>query len=81
MPNAKPFGHSSPDNKEFIITDPLSPPRAQINFLWNDTIISGLNQFGSGDGWAEDSLYAIGVEGGLYEIAVGVPGAPYVTVR
>jgi hypothetical protein len=38
-------------------------------------------QFGSGDGWAEDSLYAIGVEGGLYEIAVGVPGAPYVTVR
>lgn len=38
-------------------------------------------QFGTGAGWAEDSLYAIGVGGGLYEIAVGVPGAPYVTVR
>ena len=27
------------------------------------------------------SLYAIGVGGGLYRVAVGVPGAPYVTVR
>lgn len=44
------FGHFSADNREYVITDPLSPPRAQINFLWNDTIISGLNQFGSGDG-------------------------------
>ena len=44
------YGHFSPDAKEFIITDPLAPPRAQINFLWNDTLISGLNQFGSGDG-------------------------------
>ncbi len=46
----KPFGHFTSDAREFVITDPLAPPRAQINFLWNDTIISGLNQFGSGDG-------------------------------
>ena len=46
----KAYGHFSQDNKEFVITDPLTPPRAQINFLWNDTLISGLNQFGSGDG-------------------------------
>ncbi len=44
------YGHFSADGKEFVITDPLSPPRAQVNFLWNDTLISGLNQFGSGDG-------------------------------
>lgn len=38
-------------------------------------------QFGSGDGWEPTSLYAIGVEGGLYRVDVGVPGAPYVTVE
>jgi len=44
------FGHFSPDGTEYVITKPFAPPRAQINFLWNDTLISGLNQFGSGDG-------------------------------
>lgn len=44
------YGQFTPDGKEFIITQPLAPPRAQINFLWNATLISGLNQFGSGDG-------------------------------
>lgn len=44
------YGHFSSDGTEFIITEPSAPPRAQINFLWNDTLISGLNQFGSGDG-------------------------------
>jgi len=44
------FGHFSEDAREYVITDPFSPPRAQINFLWNDTLISGLNQFGGGDG-------------------------------
>lgn len=47
---AKPFGHFSADGREYVITAPFAPPRAQINFLWNDTLISGLNQFGSGDG-------------------------------
>ena len=47
--NHRPFGHFSADNKEFIISDPFAPPRAQINFLWNDSIISGVNQFGGGD--------------------------------
>ena len=46
----KAYGHFSPDGLEYIITDPFAPPRAQVNFLWNDTLISGLNQFGSGDG-------------------------------
>ena len=44
------FGHFSPSGDTFTITEPLAPPRAQINFLWNDTLISGLNQFGSGEG-------------------------------
>lgn len=47
---AAPFGSFSDDSLEYLITDPFAPPRAQINFLWNDTLISGLNQFGGGDG-------------------------------
>lgn len=46
----KPFGHFSQDGREYLITDPFAPPRVLVNFLWNDTLISGLNQFGSGDG-------------------------------
>lgn len=44
------FGHFSEDGLEYLITDPFAPPRAQVNFLWNETLISGLNQFGGGDG-------------------------------
>ncbi len=44
------FGHFTGDGREYVITDAMLPPRAQINFLWNDTIISGVNQFGSGEG-------------------------------
>jgi len=44
------YGHFSENGREYIITDPLAPPRAQINFLWNDSLISGVNQFGGGDG-------------------------------
>ena len=44
------FGHFSPDGLEYIITEPFAPARAQINFLWNDSLISGLNHFGSGVG-------------------------------
>lgn len=46
----KPFGHFTSDGMEYVITDPFAPPRAQVNFLWNDTLIAGLNQFGGGDG-------------------------------
>ncbi|XHR30579.1 MAG: GH36-type glycosyl hydrolase domain-containing protein [Chthoniobacteraceae bacterium] len=44
------FGCFSPDGTEYIITEPFAPPRAQVNFLWNKNLISGLNQFGSGNG-------------------------------
>lgn len=44
------FGGFSGDGVEYVIDRPFNPPRAQINFLWNGTIISGLNQFGTGDG-------------------------------
>ena len=47
---SQPFGHFSEDGREYVITDPFAPPRAQVNYLWNDTLISGLNQFGGGDG-------------------------------
>jgi len=50
MKPIKPFGHFSEDAREYVITDPLAPPRSQVNFLWNDTLISGLNQFGNGEG-------------------------------
>lgn len=44
------FGHFADDGRSYVITDPFAPPRAQINFLWNDHLISGINQFGTGDG-------------------------------
>jgi cellobiose phosphorylase len=44
------YGHFSPDGLEYVITTPCAPPRAQVNYLWNDTLISSLNQFGTGDG-------------------------------
>lgn len=50
MKNLPAFGSFTQDGREYCITEPFAPPRAQINFLWNDTLISGLNQFGSGDG-------------------------------
>ena len=50
IPQDDGFGHFSPDGTEYIIVKPFAPPRAQVNFLWNDTLISGLNQFGSGNG-------------------------------
>jgi cellobiose phosphorylase len=52
--DAQPFGHFSDDGMEYVITDALRPPRAQINFFWNDTLISGVNQFGSGEGIFND---------------------------
>ncbi len=48
------FGHFSDDGLEYLITDATKPPRAQINFLWNDKLISGVNQFGSGEGIFND---------------------------
>jgi len=35
--------------------------------------------FGSGEGWDEMSLYVAGVPGGVYQVEVGIPGAPYPT--
>lgn len=48
------FGHFSKDGREYIITDAEAPPRHQINFLWNDWMISGHNQFGNGEGVFND---------------------------
>ncbi len=51
----EPFGHFSKDAREYIITEAEQPPRQQINFLWNDHMISGHNQFGSGEGVFNDN--------------------------
>lgn len=51
---AQAFGAFTDDGQEYVITHPLAPPRAQINFLWNDVIIAGVNQFGSGEGIFND---------------------------
>lgn len=47
---AKAYGNFAASGAEFSITAPLAPPRPQINFLWNDNLISALNQFGTGEG-------------------------------
>ena len=44
------YGVFAPEGDTYHITDPLAPPRPQINFLWNDSLISALNQFGTGEG-------------------------------
>ena len=44
------FGHFSENGREYIITNPLAPPRHLINFAWNPEIVSGVNQFGTGEG-------------------------------
>lgn len=54
MQSIQQFGHFSADGTEYVITHPLMPPRAQINFLWNDQMISAVNQFGSGEGIFND---------------------------
>ncbi len=46
----KEFGRFTSDAREYCITEPFAPPRMQINFLWNDRMISGVNQFGTGEG-------------------------------
>ncbi|MCA9257721.1 MAG: hypothetical protein KDA61_00920, partial [Planctomycetales bacterium] len=45
-----PFGRFSTSGTEYVIDAPFAPPRAQLNFLWNKSLISAVNQFGSGDG-------------------------------
>lgn len=53
-PASSSFGHFSPDGMAYEITDPLAPPRAQVNFFWNSSLISAVNQFGSGEGIFND---------------------------
>jgi cellobiose phosphorylase len=50
----KTYGSFSSDAREYIITDGEAAPRQQINFLWNNSMISGHNQFGSGEGVFND---------------------------
>lgn len=44
------FGRFVDNGREYEISDILAPPRPLINFAWNDQVISGVNQFGSGEG-------------------------------
>lgn len=44
------FGIFNESGREYIIHNPLSPIRHLVNFSWNDKIISGVNQFGTGEG-------------------------------
>jgi len=53
-PASTPFGRFVDDDREYLIEDAEAPPRHQINFLWNDRLISGHNQFGSGEGVFND---------------------------
>lgn len=46
MPN---FGHFSKDGSEFHFTNP-QPPRPMLNYLWNASLLSGVNQTGGGIG-------------------------------
>ncbi len=54
MSKDKGFGKFTQDSREYIITDAEAAPRHQINFLWNNYMISGHNQFGTGEGVFND---------------------------
>ncbi len=43
------FGHFSENGNEYIFTDPETR-RPMLNYIWNSRILSGVNQFGGGDG-------------------------------
>ena len=45
----KKFGYFQKDGAEFVI-DELMPPRPQLNYIWNDSILSGINHMGGGIG-------------------------------
>lgn len=66
-----------------IMLDEAGDPLGEAEALIEGSFPTGVAnaQFGTGDGWEAESLYAIGVGNTLYRIDVGVPGAPYVTVR
>lgn len=44
------FGRFSDNGREYMIDAPLNPVRHLVNFSWNDKVISGVNQFGTGEG-------------------------------
>ena len=44
----KPYGNFVKE-KEFKITNP-TPPRPQLNYIWNSKVLSGVNQNGGGLG-------------------------------
>ena len=43
------FGHFSEDGREFCISE-KETPRPLLNYIWNSSILSGVNQFGGGEG-------------------------------
>ncbi len=59
--------------------EPLGEPELLVEGGFPTNVANA--QFGSGDGWEPDSLYAIGGGGALYRVDVGVPGEAYVTVQ
>ena len=43
------FGHFSADGREFCVTE-KETKRPLLNYIWNSSILSGVNQFGGGEG-------------------------------
>jgi cellobiose phosphorylase len=43
------FGHFSENGSEYVITSPQAP-RPLLNYIWNTRMVSGINQFGGGNG-------------------------------
>ncbi len=54
---------------------PIGEAKPLLDQPPSDILIS--QQFGLGQGFSTTSLYAISVTGAVYQIDVGVPGAPY----
>jgi cellobiose phosphorylase len=58
------FGYFNEDGTEYIIDKPLMPKRHMVNFSWNSTVISGVNQFGTGEGVFNNQTFLYNAQSG-----------------
>ena len=57
------FGYFQNDGKEFVVTE-VKTPRPLVNYSWNQIFISGINQYGGGEGvYKEQAIQYIDPKG------------------
>lgn len=73
------FGQFIDGGFEYEIFHPFTPPRSQLNFIWNDRLMSGLNQFGTGEGVFNSRVMMLNDPRGRVQMIQG--GARYIYIQ